>query len=60
MTTYIYDAEVGKIIEKPRVSKTTGPFLMGDIEPYQNMKIVAGLPAVHSTASSCGATTLLK
>jgi hypothetical protein len=38
MTTYIYDAEVGKVIEKPRVSKTTGPFLMADIEPYQNMK----------------------
>ena len=38
MTTYIYDAECGKMIEKPRVSKTTGPFLMGDIEPYQNMK----------------------
>tara|TARA_R110000823_G_scaffold1423_1_gene5526 strand:+ start:305 stop:517 length:213 start_codon:yes stop_codon:yes gene_type:complete len=38
MTVYIYDADSGKLIEKPKASREAGLSVMRDIEPYQNMK----------------------
>ena len=38
MTVYIYDADSGELIEKPKASREAGLSVMRDIEPYQNMK----------------------
>ena len=38
MTVYIYDADSGELIEKPKASREAGLSVLRDIEPYQNMK----------------------